>query len=46
MHPQVSGRPARVALLERLIDRLREEPGGVWLTTCAEIAAVADAQLP
>ena len=46
MHPQVSGRPARVALLERLIDRLRDERGGVWLTTCAEIAAVADAQLP
>jgi peptidoglycan-N-acetylglucosamine deacetylase len=44
MHPQVTGRPSRVALLGRMIDRM-QRMGDVWIATCAEIAAVADAQL-
>lgn len=45
MHPQVSGRPSRVKLLGRMIDRLRGRKD-VWLTTCAEIAQHADRVLP
>jgi peptidoglycan/xylan/chitin deacetylase (PgdA/CDA1 family) len=45
MHPQVTGRPSRVALLGRMIDRL-QSAGDVWIATCAEIAAHVDAQLP
>lgn len=37
-HPFVSGRASRAAALERLIERARGL-GGVWLATCAEIAA-------
>ena len=37
MHPELIGRPARVMMLERLIDYMRSHQG-VWLTTCAEIA--------
>ena len=44
MHPQVTGRPSRVALLGRMIDRM-QLMGNVWVATCAEIARVADAQL-
>jgi peptidoglycan/xylan/chitin deacetylase (PgdA/CDA1 family) len=44
MHPQVTGRPSRVALLDRMIDRM-QRMGDVWIATCAEIAALADLQL-
>lgn len=44
MHPQVTGRPSRVALLGRMID-LMQSTDGVWIGTCAEIAAHVDAQL-
>lgn len=44
LHPQVSGRPSRVALLERVIDRL-QETDGLWIAPCAEIAAHADVVL-
>ena len=37
MHPELIGRPARVMMLERLIDYMRSHQG-VWLTTCEEIA--------
>jgi len=37
MHPEVIGRPARLMMLERLIDYVRSHDG-VWLTTCDEIA--------
>lgn len=37
MHPEIIGRPARIIMLERLIDYMRSQEG-VWLTTCAEIA--------
>jgi peptidoglycan/xylan/chitin deacetylase (PgdA/CDA1 family) len=36
-HPFVSGRPSRVALLERLVRHMREVPG-VWFATLEEIA--------
>jgi peptidoglycan/xylan/chitin deacetylase (PgdA/CDA1 family) len=45
MHPEVSGRPSRIALLDRIIAYARAQ-GDVWIATCAEIAAHADAQLP
>ena len=37
MHPEVIGRPARLMMLERLIDHMRSFEG-VWLTTCGAIA--------
>jgi peptidoglycan/xylan/chitin deacetylase (PgdA/CDA1 family) len=37
MHPFVSGRPARAAALERLIERARRIDG-LWLATCEEVA--------
>jgi peptidoglycan-N-acetylglucosamine deacetylase len=37
MHPEIIGRPARVMMLERLIDYILSHEG-VWLTTCDEIA--------
>lgn len=37
MHPEITGRPARVMMLERLIDYIQSHEG-VWMTTCAEIA--------
>jgi peptidoglycan/xylan/chitin deacetylase (PgdA/CDA1 family) len=45
MHPQVSGRPSRVALLDRMIEYVASHDD-VWITTCAEIAAHVDEQLP
>lgn len=45
MHPEVSGRPSRIALLDRIIAYARAQPS-VWIATCAEIAAHVDAQLP
>jgi peptidoglycan/xylan/chitin deacetylase (PgdA/CDA1 family) len=38
MHPFVSGRPARAAALERLIERA-QSLDGVWVAPCDEIAA-------
>ncbi len=37
MHPEVIGRPARLMMLERLIDHMQSFEG-VWLTTCKDIA--------
>lgn len=37
MHPELIGRPARVQMIEQLIDHIRSHDG-VWLTTCGEIA--------
>jgi hypothetical protein len=37
MHPQVIGRPARLAMLREFIGWMRRFPG-VWFATCAEIA--------
>ncbi|MGH7054987.1 MAG: polysaccharide deacetylase family protein [Stellaceae bacterium] len=37
MHPFVSGRALRVAMLDRLIARMKSLPG-VWFPTCAEVA--------
>ena len=45
MHPQVIGRPSRIAMLDRLIDHTLSL-GDVWVTTCDEIAAQADRELP
>ncbi len=45
MHPQVMGRPSRVALLDRLIRRIKARPE-LWITTCGEVAKRADAHLP
>lgn len=45
MHPEVSGRPSRIALLDRMIAYARAQ-GDIWIATCAEIAAHADSQLP
>lgn len=43
MHPQVSGRPSRIALLREMIAWIREFPG-VWFATCSEIAEAWAAQ--
>ena len=40
LHPQYSGRPSRVRMLQQLIDAMRDE-GGVWFTTGAELARYA-----
>lgn len=37
MHPQVIGRPSRVAMLERMIVEMRQH-ADVWLAPCGEIA--------
>jgi peptidoglycan-N-acetylglucosamine deacetylase len=37
MHPEIIGRPARVLMLEQLIDHIRSREG-TWLTTCSDIA--------
>jgi peptidoglycan-N-acetylglucosamine deacetylase len=37
MHPQVIGRPSRVALLDRFIGHIRSRPD-VWIATCGEVA--------
>jgi peptidoglycan/xylan/chitin deacetylase (PgdA/CDA1 family) len=39
-HPFLSGRPSRVATLERIIERAREL-GGIWIASAGEIAAHA-----
>lgn len=38
MHPEIIGRPARLLMLEQLIDHIQSHEGA-WLTTCGEIAA-------
>ena len=40
MHPNISGRPFRAAVLDRLIKHMKERDG-VWFVTCAELAALA-----
>jgi peptidoglycan/xylan/chitin deacetylase (PgdA/CDA1 family) len=45
LHPQVSGRPSRVALLDRMIEYVRSH-ADVWIATCGEIAAHASRELP
>lgn len=37
MHPQIIGRPSRLAMLDELIGRVTQRD--VWVATCAEIAA-------
>jgi hypothetical protein len=37
MHPFVSGRALRVAMLDRLITRMKSLPG-VWFPSCEEVA--------
>jgi peptidoglycan/xylan/chitin deacetylase (PgdA/CDA1 family) len=43
MHPQLSGRPSRIALLRDMIAFIRGFEG-VWFATCAEVAAAWAAQ--
>ena len=43
MHPQVIGRPARIALLREFVAWLRTFPG-LWIATCAEVADAWAAQ--
>lgn len=38
MHPQLSGRPGRVQMLERFIAYARSMPEPVWFATAAEVA--------
>ena len=45
MHPQVMGRPSRVALLDRLITKIKARDD-LWIATCGEVAALAEAELP
>jgi peptidoglycan/xylan/chitin deacetylase (PgdA/CDA1 family) len=45
MHPQVIGRPSRLALLDRMLERAVAAPD-VWVATCAAIAEHADGILP
>lgn len=44
MHPQVIGRPGRVAMLDRLIGTLKSRQD-IWLTTCGEVARHAQSAL-
>ena len=37
MHPFVSGRALRIAMLDRLINRMKALPG-VWFPSCEEVA--------
>ena len=37
MHPFVSGRALRIAMLDRLIERMKRLPG-VWFPTCEQVA--------
>ena len=37
-HPKVSGKPGRIALLERLLQHMRAQ-GGVWFATGSEVAS-------
>jgi peptidoglycan/xylan/chitin deacetylase (PgdA/CDA1 family) len=44
MHPQVIGRPGRVAMLDRLIRTLKARED-IWLATCGEVAGHARSTL-
>jgi len=44
-HPFLSGRPSRVATLERVLERAREL-GGIWITSAGEIAAHVRSAIP
>jgi peptidoglycan-N-acetylglucosamine deacetylase len=44
MHPQVIGRPSRLALLDRMLTYVRSCED-VWIGTCAEIATYCDSVL-
>jgi peptidoglycan/xylan/chitin deacetylase (PgdA/CDA1 family) len=44
-HPFLSGRPSRVATLERVVDRARDL-GGIWIAPAGEIAAHVRAAIP
>jgi hypothetical protein len=37
LHPFVSGRSLRIAMLEKLILQMKQRPG-VWFPTCQELA--------
>jgi peptidoglycan/xylan/chitin deacetylase (PgdA/CDA1 family) len=37
MHPEVIGRPHRIALLNRLIEHIKSQPG-IWWATAEEVA--------
>jgi peptidoglycan/xylan/chitin deacetylase (PgdA/CDA1 family) len=45
LHPFVSGRALRIAMLDRLIERMKELPG-VWLSTCEDVARHVVATCP
>ena len=45
MHPFVTGRALRVAMLEQLIERMKEKPG-VWFSTCRDVAGRVVRQHP
>jgi peptidoglycan-N-acetylglucosamine deacetylase len=45
MHPQVIGRPSRVALLDRFIGHIRSR-SDVWIATCGEVARHAQKIMP
>jgi peptidoglycan/xylan/chitin deacetylase (PgdA/CDA1 family) len=44
-HPFLSGRPSRVATLERIVERAREL-AGIWIASAGEIAAHTRATIP
>jgi peptidoglycan-N-acetylglucosamine deacetylase len=44
-HPFLSGRPSRVATLERIVERAREL-GGIWIASAGEIAAHVQRAIP
>lgn len=45
LHPFISGRAMRTAMLDRFISKMRALPG-VWLTTCEELARYCLAHYP
>jgi len=45
MHPQITGTPSRLILLDGFIEFVKTHPGA-WITTCSQIANQADQALP
>ncbi len=45
LHPQLIGRPSRVAMLERTIEYMKEK-GGVWFATAEQVADHCNEALP
>lgn len=45
MHPQTTGTPSRLLLLDEFIEFVKTHPGA-WITTCSQIARQADLTLP